>query len=817
MATLTSPGVSVTISDESAYASPGAGTVPLIILATANDKTDPTGAASDGIAASTKSSAANVPVLVTSQRELSQKFGNVSFASTAGAETSEYGLLAAYSFLGQGGSAYIQRADIDLSALTATTTEPTAAYSTAASMWLDTNASKYGIHQYDNSTGLWNNVEPTVEVNLDATASEAGGDNYTPSATVVDGDFLVVVHGDQDGDLSLEYFYGVSSAWEVLDSDTALSSGETVTYAPHYSLPSAPSDDDIWIKTTRPANGIDLKIYTFSNSKFNLQTVIGVTSALTAGKSTAIGDFRKQDGTSTSALAASDVSENQLLLDLEANTKAVITIQQVDADDAPEDLSAYSSKLAQNDTPTATAADGTYWHDSTINSLDLYKATSSGWEAVTATYSSSEPTSPSGGDVWVDTTGATGANERAYPVIYVYNSSLTDWVKHSNTDQTTERGVLFADITDTAGDNTDSGYATVITNGPSHTVYPVGMMAVNMGQSKNTVRSYNTTAGAWRNAAANHADGSGAFGRLAQRKVVASKLQAAAAASELLEETIDFKLIAAPGYPELADEMYTISNNRNNTAFVIVDSPLRKTVSEAITWVNGTSADENGEDGLNTKNTYAATYYPALKATNPTDGKTVVTYASHSVLYQYAYNDSISYEWFAPAGLNRGVVTNASGVGYIDDEGEFKALSLNSGDRDKLYAAKLNPIANFPGTGIVLYGQKSLHATTTALDRVNVARLVAHLRGRFDEIARPFLFEQNDQLTRDRARLVFNRFLENIASQRGITDFAVVCDESNNTPARIDANELYIDIAIAPTKSIEFIYIPVRIVATGTL
>ena len=247
MATLTSPGVSVTISDESAYASPGAGTVPLIILATANDKTDPTGAASDGIAASTKSSAANVPVLVTSQRELSQKFGNVSFASTAGAETSEYGLLAAYSFLGQGGSAYIQRADIDLSALTATTTEPTAAYSTAASMWLDTNASKYGIHQYDDSTGLWNNVEPTVEVNLDATATEAGGGNYTPSATVVDGDFLVVVHGDQDGDLSLEYFYGVSSAWEVLDSDTALSSGETVTYAPHYSLPSGPSDDDIWI------------------------------------------------------------------------------------------------------------------------------------------------------------------------------------------------------------------------------------------------------------------------------------------------------------------------------------------------------------------------------------------------------------------------------------------------------------------------------------------------------------------------------------------------------------------------------------------
>jgi len=113
--------------------------------------------------------------------------------------------------------------------------------------------------------------------------------------------------------------------------------------------------------------------------------------------------------------------------------------------------------------------------------------------------------------------------------------------------------------------------------------------------------------------------------------------------------------------------------------------------------------------------------------------------------------------------------------------------------------------------------KKTLHNFDSALDRVNVARLVAYLRERFDHIARPFLFEINDQQTRDRAKLVFERFLADILSRRGIYDFAVVCDETNNTPARIDRNELYIDVAIEPAKVAEFIYIPIRIVNTGTL
>ena len=143
--------------------------------------------------------------------------------------------------------------------------------------------------------------------------------------------------------------------------------------------------------------------------------------------------------------------------------------------------------------------------------------------------------------------------------------------------------------------------------------------------------------------------------------------------------------------------------------------------------------------------------------------------------------------------------------------------SLTTSQRDALYAAKSNPIANFSNSGIVIFGQKTLHSTTSALDRVNVARLVAYLRERFDVIARPFLFEPNDENTRRRAGGVFGDFLADIQAKRGLSDFAVVCDTSNNTPARIDRNELYIDVAIAPTKSVEFIYIPIRIVNTGQI
>jgi phage tail sheath protein FI len=115
----------------------------------------------------------------------------------------------------------------------------------------------------------------------------------------------------------------------------------------------------------------------------------------------------------------------------------------------------------------------------------------------------------------------------------------------------------------------------------------------------------------------------------------------------------------------------------------------------------------------------------------------------------------------------------------------------------------------------VIYGQKTLSPVQSALDRINVARLICYLRYQLDNIAKVYLFEPNDKQTRDAVLVTFNNFFGNLVGLRAVYDYAVVCDESNNTAARIDGNQLWIDIAIKPTKAIEFIYIPIRILNTG--
>ena len=829
MATLVSPGVNVSVVDESAYGAPGAGTVPLLLVATRQDKTDPTGSEADGIAKQTKSAVAGNVVKVTSQRELTQFFGNPEFTKSGttivqGSETSEYGLMAAYSYLGQGSQAYVVRADLNLAQLDATTTTPTSAYATANGLWLDTDASRYGIHEWSATNSTWENKIPTVEINATGTqASVDGNTSFTPgtaSSAATNDTYLVVLHVDNETSttaarqISLQYFHGAGGNWELIDNSLAAG---TASYDEHYSAPSSPAAGDIWIKTTSAGNGIDLKFFAYSSTStaFVAKTVQGISTTQADGAG-AIGDFVAQDGSSATVLSASTAVVGNLLLDQQANTRGTIVVREVVTGGAVGALTT-PDLIAQANTPTATAATGQYWHDDTINGLDVYTV-DSGYARVTPTYSTTAPTAPSEGDLWIDTTlaGKGQANERAYPKIYKRNVGNSAWVLHSNTDQTTSNGVLFADITDTASDNSNGGKATTVTGAPSAGVYPAGMVVINMAQSKNTVRNWNGTA--WRNGASNHADGSGAFGRYAQRKVVATAIQSKAAGSDLRDPSNRFSLIAAPGYPELVDEMVTINSDRGETAFIIVDAPMRKSPTDVIGWTSNTgSATENGEDGLVTKNTYSAVYYPAGQTTEPLNGATVTVPPSHMALYTFAYNDNISFQWFAPAGLTRGVVQNASAVGHITTENEFKAVSLTQGQRDSMYTVKLNPITTFPGQGTVIFGQKSLHSTTSALDRVNVARLVAYLRDRFDELARPFLFEINDEQTRARAKVAFERFLADILSRRGLNDFAVVCDTSNNTPARIDRNEFYVDVAIEPSKAAEFIYIPIRLVNTGTL
>ena len=171
----------------------------------------------------------------------------------------------------------------------------------------------------------------------------------------------------------------------------------------------------------------------------------------------------------------------------------------------------------------------------------------------------------------------------------------------------------------------------------------------------------------------------------------------------------------------------------------------------------------------------------------------------------YAYNDSVSEPWFAPAGINRGGLSTVISA-------ERKVSSTN---RDNLYEANINPIATFPGTGVVVYGQKTLQTRASALDRINVRRLLIALKSYISQIALGLVFDQNTIATRNNFLAAVNPYLESVQQRQGLYAFKVVMDSSNNTPDVIDRNQLVGQIYLQPTKTAEFIYLDFNILPTG--
>jgi hypothetical protein len=266
--------------------------------------------------------------------------------------------------------------------------------------------------------------------------------------------------------------------------------------------------------------------------------------------------------------------------------------------------------------------------------------------------------------------------------------------------------------------------------------------------------------------------------------------------------------------------MVVLNTDRGETGYIIGDTPMGLTDSATAisAWANNTAgAVSTGEEGLVTRNTYLGLFYPSGIASD-LSGNLVAVPASHMMLRTFLRNDSIAYPWFAAAGTRRGLIDNAANIGYVNRQtGEFQVVRTSLGIRDVLYTNFINPLVFFTGNGLLNYGNKTSFNSSSALDRTNVARLVAYLRRQLTLAARPFIFEPNDALTRDQISGVISTLMLEVQSKRGIYDYLVICDESNNTPARIDRNELWVDVAIEPVKAVEFIYIPVRILNTGEI
>lgn len=529
--------------------------------------------------------------------------------------------------------------------------------------------------------------------------------------------------------------------------------------------------------------------------------------------------------------------------------------------------------------PTSTPAAETLWY-STDFRADVMVSDGEHWVGYKNMYSDTNPkgvflsgTAPKvqsdgtplvANDLWIDTSAL-----EEYPLMYRYDAVTKRWKLIDTTDQTSPFGVIFADGRQDSGKRMDIGAGLpthtenseliadmlgsnfVDPDAPDPRTVPAGMLLFNTRYATFNVKKWmpewfgfgefdpNTdytlegyTVGdnsivfpalaskaRWVTISGNRADGSPLMGRRAQRAVIVKAMAAALNASEdARSEIVNFNLMAAPGYPELIDEMTALNVDQGETAFIVGDTPARLSPdSQSLTmWATNTyGAVSNGEDGLITTSPYVGIYYPWGMGSN-IDGQEVMVPPSTMVLCTMAYNDQVAYPWFAPAGFQRGLVSNASTVGFLTGEEEFRPVLLSPGQRDTLYSLAINPIALIPNRGLIVYGQKTRSPIATALDRVNVARLVNYLRTALDLLMKPFLFEQNDEQTRDSAKLTVDRFLNGLVGLRALTDYAVQCNADNNTPERIDRNELWVDIAIKPVKSVEFIYVPIRITNTRT-
>jgi len=260
----------------------------------------------------------------------------------------------------------------------------------------------------------------------------------------------------------------------------------------------------------------------------------------------------------------------------------------------------------------------------------------------------------------------------------------------------------------------------------------------------------------------------------------------------------DMNLLVTPGIiTSLHSAVTNLAQNlveaRQDTFYVMDSNALTDNISTVVNQVTSTDSS------------YTATYWPWVRITNPSNNVPLWVPPSVVVPGALAFNDTVAQPWYAPAGLNRGGLTRVSDT-YV---------RLSQANRDTLYDARVNPIANFPNEGVVIWGQKTLQARPSALDRVNVRRLLIAVKKFIASSTRYLVFEQNTDATRLRFLAIVNPYLESVKNRQGLYQFRVVMDQSNNTPDLIDQNILYGQLFLQPTRTAEFIVLDFNIQPTG--
>ena len=523
------------------------------------------------------------------------------------------------------------------------------------------------------------------------------------------------------------------------------------------------------------------------------------------------------------------------------------------------------SYIAKEVEPTEVAKNGTLWFndelkvDIMVNDGDEWKGYKNVYECAEIFTTSEQPTQHTDGsalqemDLWIDTASVN------YPTIYRYFNA--SWELVDNTDQTTPLGIVFADARENAGpaydDSTHVPFSEkmedlmisdyVDPNAPNPQTYASGTLLFNTLYSTNNVKEManeyenavkelggtftvgnskefatpgslsNPKTIRWQTISGNAVDGSGLFGKKAQRAMVIRALAEAIKSNEDIRSTeYDFFFASCPGYPELDDELVSLNTDKKEMFYIISDTParLKPTANDIINWgSNKNNAASHGADGRVIRSAYMTRQYPPMGLTSNVDGLEVAVPSSVAKLK----NLLVLPRGMFAAGTQYGQVKNLASVGYITDENEYAPVTVKDSLGEVIVQQAMNPIMPQRNTGLLFWGENTENNYTSSLSDEHAILTILRLKRELDAACLPFFFQPNTESLRRDFDATLRSILNDYVAREELYDYALVTDNSVNTKERIGRKELWAELAIEIVKGVEQIYIPIRIVRTGSL
>lgn len=802
----------ITVSDESAY---GAGTnaiVPLYVFATQGNKVldTTTGEVAPG------TTIANELLVMTSQRDVINTYGIPYFEEEngtvrQGSELNEVGLLGLYSAMGSSALAYALRADIDLSQLKPSKDEPRSEPKNGTK-WFDPNKITFGAYM-NNGKGKegiysiqnWDRIEVKIYDVITPDTDMSKEKEGTVMFSLEDSTFweykTVMVNPPVSP---------ITTAAPIPELKLVKLTSNDIVFASHVNVPEdseTVKQGTIWIQTTTANDGTRLikKVYNSTYATWVESTM----------------KFYNQE------------EFDELLLDTEYLEKnfldgANVIVGTADSSESKLNLKKYVAETKKFDdetlvwkekAPSEPAAEGTLWYDDS-SKVDIMINNGSKWASI-KTYnnnmdlyvSADEPENPTSLSIWVDT------NASPYPVIKRYLGE-DGWDTIDNTDQTSALGVLFADAraSDVEFEVDDDGKVTssLIRDdtydeeiAPDANTYPKGMILFNTWYSGKNVKRYEYNEDykkyLWMNASGNAEDGSGLFGADAQRKMVVKALNGAInSCDELRSLDYDFFYACCPGYPEVDVALATLNSDKKEMFYIVSDTPknLKPTVRAITDW---------GKERT-PRTAYMTRQYPPMGLSSNVDGTSVAIPTSICKMRNLLNLPTGQ----ICAGTQYGVVTNIGSTGYITDEDEYAVVSVNEGLGEAIVAQAMNPIMMRRNTGLLFWGENTENNGNTSLSDEHGVLTILRLKRELESAVQPFFFRKNTAGTRADFNYVLRTILNSYVANEEFYDY-VLDTETPNTAETISRKELHAVIAVEIVKGIEFIYIPISVVNTGTL